>query len=385
MRSNEASPLYDQLKAFKDIRKRPGLVPDEFGQVMSGLFERIATQIGDEMYATVLMDGICRWLQLYADETPTLDSTLVDRETLMREVLWPSIFSAGARFLLSLHDSFFPILSASALLKADSPFGAYLRQLMNRQHASTKAIATLRADRRQIDIDNAEATVGDWLSGRTVPSLESGMLALEAIGLQHDMGARAWLPVALLLAKTPLEIRRDIHHQLPLGDKPPPPVDLMRHLLRKVSWDIGKQLNIGPDRPYIKLRNELYEPTSSRDPALVEELIGRLEVTWRPIDQNTRHIIEWFRGRHLVLSGRLEEALDHYQIAYDYAAGRGPEVATILNEALAVAGRLGKRRKVNRYLGLIDQCATTDWDRDIESLPAFFDRVFPKELRYANS
>jgi hypothetical protein len=141
-------------------------------------------------------------------------------------------------------------------------------------------------------------------------------------------------------------------------------------------------LNIGPDRPISALRKALYDQSIPRDAAAVEDMLGRLEKTWAPIASQTYHIIDWLRGRFLVLSGRNEEAMKYYQAAYNRGVGREADVFKhVLPEALALAGKPGKKW-VLRFDSLLGLHWKGGWDGDFESLPAFFEQQFDSRLFY---
>ncbi|MEA9433406.1 hypothetical protein [Aeromonas caviae] len=73
--------------------------------------------------------------------------------------------------------------------------------------------------------------------------------------------------------------------------------------------------------------------------------------------------------------------MEHYLAAYNLGAGRDPDIyQNVLDEALALAGRLGKKRLVDRFDGLLGLYWTTEWDRDPSTLGEHFERKFPQSL-----
>jgi len=62
--------------------------------------------------------------------------------------------------------------------------------------------------------------------------------------------------------------------------------------------------------------------------------------------------------------------------------GRALIYRKVLDEALALAGKLGKKRMVERFEGLLGLYWTTEWDGNFETLEEHFNRKFQKELFY---
>jgi hypothetical protein len=384
VRSNdpERPKLYDDLKAFKDDRKRPGLRPIEFPKyVLVDLEDCLASFIGDDATAFALFYAIRQWLSWYSGIVARHDATLLEREDMAEKVLWPTAFAFGGTLFLSTLVKLCPSADPKGMLNDSAPFGRHLRLLCTRGAADFKAICEHRAQRDGIDPDNCRDTLEDWLSGRAIPNRERCLSILEALGLASGVSARTWILVARLLAKTSREHRAFILARMQPDHGLPDVETHLWQLNTSVGWEIGKRLNIGRDRPYAKLVAALYDPTVPRDPNGVEDMLRRLEHTWKPIAGRTQHLIEWLRGRFLVLSGKLDEGYAHYLAAYNLGAGRDPEVyRKVLDEALALAGKLGQTRAVGRFGDLIGLYWTTEWDYAPESLPEHFRRKFPREL-----
>lgn len=382
VRSNEH--LYNDLKAFRDDRLRPGLRPIEFPQyVLPDLEDRLASFIGDKTLAAALFAGVWMWLDAYAGTIARHDATLLERDELTEKILWPSIFGAGGSFLLSTLSKIFPTGDPMRMLEDDAPLGRHLRMICSQGTTDFNAICAYRAKKDSIDSENCRDTLDEWLSGKAVPNLDRLRDVLDALGLGGEASFLIWLPVARLLAKTSKSHRMSILARMQPDCKLPDPEAHLFILKRQISWDAGKKLNIGPDRPFAKLRAALYDPSVPRDAADVEDMLQRLEITWKPIANQTTHTIEWLRGRYLVLSGRLDEAYEHYLAAYNLGAGRDPDIyREVLDEALALSGALGKKRSIERFAGLLGLYWITEWDGDHATLGDHFSRKFPEALRF---
>jgi hypothetical protein len=385
VRSNEKNGhLYDSLKGFKDDRKRPGLRPIEFPKyVLVDLQDRLETFIGDGMHAHLFFGMFRCWLDWYASIISRHDATLLEREDMVEKILWPSIFSAGASSVLLSLERIFPTACPSRMLADKAPFGRHLRLLCVRGDVDFKMICEHRAQKHDIDFVNCRDTLDEWLSGKAVPNLDSCLDILHALGLASDTASLTWILIARLLADTSAKYRAHILTRMTTGNNLPSPEEHLHQLQRQLAWDIGEKLNIGPDRPYAKLRDALYDPTVPRDAAAVTDMLVRLERTWQPIRGQTQHTIEWLRGRFLVLSGKLDEGYQHYLAAYRLGAGRDPDVyREMLDEVLALAGKLGKKRAVERFEGLLGLYWTTEWNGEQETLPEHFQKKFPENLYF---
>jgi hypothetical protein len=84
-----------------------------------------------------------------------------------------------------------------------------------------------------------------------------------------------------------------------------------------------------------------------------------------------------------VLCGNHEQAYEHYLAAYNLGAGRNPKIyQEVIDEALALAGKLGNKKGVRRFSELLYVYWETEWDGHEETLPEHFERKFPEALRY---
>lgn len=381
--STENTGLYDDLKAYKDERKRPALDPIEIpSTILSALEKRLATFIGDEALANIIFLSFRRWLEYYAALIPKHEAGLLDRYDMM-SLLWPTIFAFGASVTLRMIHCALPIVALEKILLDAAPFGCLVKALCTWGAKDYAKICEYRAATNDIDPDNCRDTLDGWLNGPGVPNLDRADEILRALGLGSEFGPKLWIVAARLLGRTPKQSREAIANFLSLPDDAPTCEDAFFWLKRQRKMDRVQGLNIGPDRPISALREALYNPSIPRDAAAVEDMLGRLEKTWAPIASQTYHIIDWLRGRFLVLSGRNEEAMKYYQAAYNHGVGREADVFKhVLPEALALAGKLGKKKWVLRFDSLLGLHWKGGWDGDFESLPAFFEQQFDSRLFY---
>lgn len=124
--------------------------------------------------------------------------------------------------------------------------------------------------------------------------------------------------------------------------------------------------------------------------------IGALEKTAATIDPEGRsaYHYEWMKGRWHVLSGQYQEALPHYEQAFEIACYRaGHQIKDLISEASCIAAFLGKRPSLKRLkhvgiaLGLFrkpeNKVTLEDWEFDqfAQQLPV----IFPAPGRFAES
>lgn len=190
--SNDKDPLYNALKAFKDDRKRPGLMPIEFPKTVLVDFEdRLAAfwNVEEDGYpgfnAFMTLVSVRRWLDLYAGFVASHDATLIDREQMVDQVLWPTLFSSGGALFVGVFEKLTPFIDPVELLAADNPFGVYMQFLCKNGTADYKRICEFRSrhdQERLIDPDNCRRTLEQWLAGKAVPNLsrcQEVLLALD--------------------------------------------------------------------------------------------------------------------------------------------------------------------------------------------------------------
>lgn len=202
VRSNdpEREKLYNDLKAFKDDHKRPGLRPIEFPKyVLVDLEDCLASFIGCDATAFSLFYAIRQWLDWYSGIVARHDATLLEREDMAEKVLWPTAFSFGGALFLSTLGRLFPSADPKGMLSGKAPFGRHLRLLCTRGTIDFKAICELRARESDIDPDNCRDTLDEWLVGKAVPNLDRCMSILRALNLDSDVSARTWMLIARLL------------------------------------------------------------------------------------------------------------------------------------------------------------------------------------------
>jgi hypothetical protein len=381
--STDGTGFYDDLKAFKDERKRPGLDPIEVPTtILFKLENRLAIFIGDELFANAVFVAWRRWLENYAAVIPRHDAGLLRRQDMMY-LLWPTMFAFGCGLLLKMIHHILPIVSLDKLLSDPAPFGYLVKAFCTWEARDYAKICEYRAEVNGIDLDNCRDTLDEWLKGPAVPNLDRAQEILLALGLGEEFAPKLWIVASRLLGRTPLNYREAILNHLNLPEDSGSIEDAFFWRKRQLLIERGKDLNIGPDRPYSALREALYNPAIPRDEHAVEDMLSRLEKTWAPIAEETYHIINWLRGRFLVLSGQEEKAMKCYQDAYVHGVGRDAEVFDhVLPEALALAGKLGKKKWVARFDSLLGLHCKGDWDGDSESLGELFKKHFDSRLLY---
>lgn len=381
--STDGTGFYDDLKAFKDERKRPGLDPIAIPTtILFELENRLAIFIGDELFANTIFVAWRRWLEYYAALIPKHEAGLLHRRDMMY-LLWPTVFAFGGGLVLKMVHHILPIVSLDKLLSDPAPFGCLVKAFCTWGARDYTKICEHRAEMNAIDLDNCRDTLDVWLKGPTVPNLDRAQEILEALGLGNEFGPRLWMVASRLLGRTPLKYREAILNHLNLPEDAGSSEDAFFWRKRQLSMERAEGLNIGPDRPYSALREALYDPAIPRDAHAVEDMLSRLERTWEPIAEETYHIIDWLRGRFLVLSGQEEKAMKCYQGAYSHGVGREADVFNhVLPEALALAGKLGKKKWVARFDSLLGLHWKGDWDGDSESLDKLFEKHFDSRLLY---
>lgn len=381
--STEGTGLYDDLKAFKDERRRPGLDPIEIPTtILFKLENRLATFIGDEVFANSIFVAWRRWLEYYASIIPRHDAGLLHRRDMMY-LLWPTIFAFGGSLVLKMIHHILPIVPLSKLLSATAPFGFLVEAFCTWGTKDYTKICEYRAEVNAIDLDNCRDTLDDWLRGSAVPNLDRAREILQALGLGEEFAPKLWMVAARLLARTPLKYREAISNHLDLPEDAGSALEAYYWRKRQLAIERAESLNIGPDRPFSAIREALYNPAIPRDAHAVEDMLRRLEKTWEPISEETYHIIDWLRGRFLVLSGQEEQALKYYQNAYIHGVGREADVFNhVLPEAHALAGKLGKKKWVARFDSLLGLHRKGDWNGDPESFKALFEKHFDSRLMY---
>lgn len=380
--AKEPNQLFEELKAFKDERARQGKQPFHFiNRVISDLEKRLARFINSDVHAAATFAHVCKSMEWYAGLVAASDVTLLSREQV-DEILWMSAFPASSTAFLQAFERIYPGTDLKGMLSSKEPLADHLRSLCRRGNKDYKAIAQYRANKHGIDEDNARKTLDTWIKS-TVPGLENLTEVMEALGHREDTGKMVWLLVARLLSKIGPRKRHHILTWMLHSDEFPPPAELFQLLKNAKGNEVGKALNIGQDRPWVQIRQALYKPEVPRDGPLLEDMIARLAKTWEPIIETTQHEIDWFNGRYLALQGRYEEAYPYYVDGYNNGVRRNNDVHTdLLDELLALAGRLGRVKDVKRYHELIQLTGVTEWDGKKESMAEHFESKFPAQLSY---
>lgn len=136
------------------------------------------------------------------------------------------------------------------------------------------------------------------------------------------------------------------------------------------------------------------------------KLVGDQDRTWHEIEAlektaatsdpegRSAYHYDWMKGRWHALSGQYQEALPHYEQAFEIACYRaGHQIKDLISEASCIAAFLGKRPSLKRLkhvgiaLGLFrkpeSKVALEDWEFDqfAQQLPV----IFPASGRFAES
>lgn len=381
--SKGPNPLYEDLKAFKDERERPGKRPLQFVQtVLVDLEMRFQKFIQSDEHSVAIFSRMCGSMEWYSGLIAVTDVTLLEREQVLN-ILWPSAFAAQSAAFLDAFHMFYPVIDPRELLASNAPLGTYLHRICKKGATDFKTIAEYRAVKNEIDVDNCRDTLDEWLKGKSIPGLENLTEVMKALGHFSDTGKLVWLFTARLLSKiSPLQ-RSLILRRLNPNHGLPEPFEHFRLLKNKVSLEVGVALQIGQDRPWLRIRQALYDPQVQRNGAELEDMIARLTKTWEPIAEKTQHEIDWFNGRYLALQGRLDEAYPYYVDGFNGGLRRNKDVHTdLLDKLLALAGKLGKAKDVERFHGLILLTGNTEWDGSLGTMEQHFERKFPVALRY---
>lgn len=120
------------------------------------------------------------------------------------------------------------------------------------------------------------------------------------------------------------------------------------------------------------------------------EEFERLTSTHEP-QGRTSYFIEWMKARFYILSGELTQALKHYEQASEAAFYRaGPQQKEIMQETLALAGKLGKKALLKRLkhraivFGLLPTPDPHElvetWE--VEQFTQYYTVLFPLAVRF---
>jgi hypothetical protein len=278
-----------------------------------------------------------------------------------------------------------------------NPIAVVLDWLDHDEHSSLVKLAfpdttnTDRSDREMIQ---------KWVRGADLPRLASIKKFADAVerscsvSREKTMSLRRWLVLARALAymekESPLPVRESMLRQLLLGL---PDVDVQSVLSMAVIFSAEKYsaLTVPALMLYEDLKRLTHkQPGDQERTKLAIDDLERLTKEHDP-EGNTSFHLQWMKGRWHVLSGRLEQALYHYEKAAELGSYRaGAMQKSILEEALALAAFLEKKSPLKRLKNqavaarlLTDpqgEAVIEDWE--IAQIGQQFQRLFPQQGRF---
>lgn len=252
------------------------------------------------------------------------------------------------------------------------------------------------------DRDNMEK-YRKWAKGTDLPDLQSivrfsaSLQAADGNKEKKCQNLRRWLLIARALAhlerKSPIPFRAAMRRHLLLGM---PDFDIGKALSNAVI-ESGKRFS-ALTMPALTLYERL-KRTTPKDIGERDKLKSHLDhfacmASEVDPERRTQFHIEWMRGRWHVLSGKLDAALSHYEIAAELANYRaGDQQKKIVEETLVLAGHLRKKALIKRLkhqavaFGLFQNPRGDDVveDWEIEHLSQQFHQVFPAQGRFPES
>lgn len=252
------------------------------------------------------------------------------------------------------------------------------------------------------DRDNMEK-YRKWAKGIDLPDLQSivrfsaSLQAADGNKEEKCHNVRRWILIARALAhlerESPIPFRAAMRRHLLLGM---PDFDIGRTLSNAVI-ESGKRFS-ALTMPALTLYEKL-KRTTPKDIGERDKLKSHLDQFARMTseldpERRTQFHIEWMRGRLYVLSGKLDQALPHYEIAAELANYRaGEQQKKIIEETLVLAGHLRKKALIKRLkhravaFGLFQNPRGDDVveDWEIEHLSQQFHSVFPAQGRFPES
>lgn len=243
--------------------------------------------------------------------------------------------------------------------------------------------------------------VSRWAKGTQTPDLLSikrisDVFADRAPAKEKEMAVnfRRWMVVARALSwleeESPLPFRRIMRRHLLQNFSP---VDIGLELSTAVN-ETGKRFS-ALTLPGLTLHENLKRTSTKeygKQAQTRADLVELLQLTEiHDPEGRTKFYLEWLQGRWNVLSGRLTEALPHFQRAVELASYRaGNQQKQILEEALVLAALLEKKPFLNQIkhravsLDLLapprNGNVIEDWE--IAQLKQQFHRIFPNQGRF---
>lgn len=367
----------------------------------------------DGVIQALLLDGT-RWIVGAAADQLIAGWLSETRDSYCRLVLDVPLDSVGRDEVLPLLiEDFFAPHAARLLLKArelmpgpdlprlldatQAPVAVVLEWLDGRVNGSTeKLLYTESTGTDRVDRDK----VSKWRNGVDLPSAQGIKLFSQRISAtRHDAAEATTVGLWLMIAAALTRFDR-------AWVEPVRPLILRRLQARSLNPAVGSRLvelvrRVGQSWP------ELAEPgrqlwhnlmrTSTKQTGYQQRLwceIDLLETRASICDPEgrTSYHYEWMKARWHVLSGQYQEALPHYERAFELACYRaGHQIKDILKEASCVAAFLEKKvflkqlKHVGVALGLFHkpQSATVVEEWELEQFGQQLPLLFPPQGRFA--
>jgi YD repeat-containing protein len=242
--------------------------------------------------------------------------------------------------------------------------------------------------------------VQKWTRGPDLPRLASIKKFADAVDKsgavpkEKTMSLRRWLVLARALAYVEKDsswpVRAHMLRHLLLGM---PDVDVQSVLSMAVNFSAKKYsaLTIPALALYEDLKRLTHkQPGDQERTRLAIDDLERLTEEHDPEGHTSFHL-QWMKGRWHALSGRLEQALYHYEKAVELGSYRaGAMLKSILEESLALAAFLEKKPSLKRLKNqavaarlLADpqgEAVIEDWE--VAQIGQQFRRLFPPQGRF---
>ena len=369
----------------------------------------LLSKLGDELIfaplkkyvETEFADFVRQWLDHSHSSYQKLVSSIA-LDSLSRTDTLPILISGyfvpqALALIVGMREKFGGPQLTQLLDSAKNPIAVVLDWLDHDEHTPLLKLAfpdttnTDRSDREMIQ---------KWVRGADLPRLASIKKFADAVerscsvSREKTMSLRRWLVLARALAymekESPLPVRESMHRQLLLGL---PDVDVQSVLSMAVIFSAEKYSALTV--PALKLYEDLKRLTHKQpgDQERTELAIDDLERLTEEHDPegNTSFHIQWMKGRWHVLSGRVEQALYHYEKAVELGSYRaGAMQKSILEEALVLAAFLEKKSSLKRLKNqavaarlLTDpqgEAVIENWE--IAQISQQFQRLFPQQGRF---
>ena len=252
------------------------------------------------------------------------------------------------------------------------------------------------------DAKSSRDKMGKWRNGVDLPSGQSLKLLLDDFRAEPKMrelagAAGVWLLVARALSHFDqlgaAPVRPLLRARLEAGLRGGSPSQRLQRLVAAAGSAWPEMAALGR-----KLWHDIQRTTTKEggDQADTWNRIAALENLTRELDTEgkTAYHLAWMKGRWHALSGRYEDALPHYEQAFELACYRaGHQVKDIVEDAICIAAFLGRKvfvkqlKQVGIVLGLFlrpsEDAVVESWE--LEQLAQQLLLRFPPQGRFVES